>query len=729
MDIARLELDKNKLLKMQEEYFKQLINSIKNKDKEIDEYKNKLAEAKEENFKLEVQCEILARRLSEQEEVIDKLRKEILNAKNDTVFNELMEFYINNEDENVEDKLFEIIYNIKEFEDKVSKENLTILMYIAYLYDQLEELLNESVLSQEYYESKSNEGQLLRLLQEQNNFKLYNIVNKVPQSFIEDKALFSGIQDNIKEKIIESILDISYRAFESAELLKNIEDKDKLTVMTSWVKNKDSKSWTLVKGLYSQKDNKFYMEADKADKLNLNIPKDKHEKLILNESVNKLKRRFIKYSPSYFEKFIVAKNTYNGMDNLINTIINSDISKNNLNECESRTLLLISFFFGFTNHLLNKSEYLKEIFRGQSVEGELIRLLDVEKSVKEQSIIKMPVKIFIRNNKDRIQNIDPDVKNKIIELVDLYFYDEFTKLVVTESDVKNCHYDKSELTLNKGYLEFTKNKPEVRYVLFSEKSCSKCKTVYIDINKYNNFDSKYGRCIVPTKKLVLDTKKNNKLDVENGSKDDKAIKMYDSLLREFNLNNANESVLLFKKIVENEDILKQYNKMQYMTLLFIGYLAQKNTYAAEKIKALAKFETSSDTILYNRVINGKDFNDYIKTHKNFFSLIDPKVKQKLLMQLLNIGAINRISNSDNSLKDGTYENNLSAESVIKKLGYSTTLGREARWNILKNKIVPAVGKAKTISHISFLIRMNQKRGNRENALNEWRYDLERLLRL
>ena len=63
------------------------------------------------------------------------------------------------------------------------------------------------------------------------------------------------------------------------------------------------------------------------------------------------------------------------------------------------------------------------------------------------------------------------------------------------------------------------------------------------------------------------------------------------------------------------------------------------------------------------------------------------------------------------------------------MGYSTSLTREERWNILKNKAVPKLGKAKVMGHISFLIKMNRNRSIMANAVNEWKYDLEKLAKL
>lgn len=72
---------------------------------------------------------------------------------------------------------------------------------------------------------------------------------------------------------------------------------------------------------------------------------------------------------------------------------------------------------------------------------------------------------------------------------------------------------------------------------------------------------------------------------------------------------------------------------------------------------------------------------------------------------------------------------LKTVSSIRKLGYTITLPREKRWDLLKNVIIPKVGKDEVIRHIKFLITMNQGQPNKLGAVYEWQYDLERLTTL
>ena len=217
----------------------------------------------------------------------------------------------------------------------------------------------------------------------------------------------------------------------------------------------------------------------------------------------------------------------------------------------------------------------------------------------------------------------------------------------------------------------------------------------------------------------------------NLEKSKKYENLYSNLLEYFIENNLGKSLLTFNNIVEDINALKYYNKMQKITLLFIGYLIKKSTFGATRIMNSGDIGVSSDTILYKKLSEGRDYIEYLTEYRDSLNLIDPKVKGEIIVKMISIS-------KDDSKKHKTITvinqeefevGNLNAESEIKKMGYSTSLSRVERWNILKNKVVPKLGKAKVIGHIRFLIKMNKSRSIMFNAVSEWEYDLERLIKL
>lgn len=63
------------------------------------------------------------------------------------------------------------------------------------------------------------------------------------------------------------------------------------------------------------------------------------------------------------------------------------------------------------------------------------------------------------------------------------------------------------------------------------------------------------------------------------------------------------------------------------------------------------------------------------------------------------------------------------------MGYSTSVGRVQRWKILKEQAIPRLGKARVMSYLQHFINFHGKRANMQNAVYEWKYDLDRLYKL
>ena len=131
--------------------------------------------------------------------------------------------------------------------------------------------------------------------------------------------------------------------------------------------------------------------------------------------------------------------------------------------------------------------------------------------------------------------------------------------------------------------------------------------------------------------------------------------------------------------------------------------------------------------IYEKLINLHEFKYYLEVYKNKLELIDERVKDEIIRELEQSAL--RINEQKKKVNTNDLGNNLNEESELKKLGYSSSLSRVERWNILKNKAIPKLGKVKVESHIRWLIKMNINRANRSNAVNEWQYDLEKLSKI
>lgn len=165
--------------------------------------------------------------------------------------------------------------------------------------------------------------------------------------------------------------------------------------------------------------------------------------------------------------------------------------------------------------------------------------------------------------------------------------------------------------------------------------------------------------------------------------------------------------------------------------------------------------------LYNKFIieDKKIYNKFaiLKLYYNEIYLIDNRVKQICLSPIMknienlvsqyksrkseekisrdieiyknNITEFNQANNNYRLLSTEFDSKSLNEESQLKKLGYSSTISRNEREKILKNKAIPKLGEARIMSHIEWLININKNKATMKNSVVEWRYDLDRLSRM
>ena len=185
------------------------------------------------------------------------------------------------------------------------------------------------------------------------------------------------------------------------------------------------------------------------------------------------------------------------------------------------------------------------------------------------------------------------------------------------------------------------------------------------------------------------------------------------------------------KLLNAEGIIKKLDKNQITTLLFISYYLKGRDYIPNCLLEKITFtDVDYEKHIYDKLINLNDFRNYLDIYKNKLILIDERVKDKIIWELEQSALrISKQKKNTINISVSDLGNNLNEESELKKLGYSSSLSRVERWNILKNKAIPKLGKVKVESHIRWLIKMNINRSNRSNAVNEWQYDLEKLSKI
>lgn len=735
MNLEKLKIEKNKLIDLQTDYFNRLINEIILFEKEITDYKSKLDESQNTINQLTLELKLREQEIMDNKREIQELRIELnktedeiynlraTNHYNKEMLNDLKEAFAEENDDETENILDELLEEINDIENEISYEDMMFIIYLCYIYDKLKLILSKSTMASSYYSSNSKESKLLKIVSQEEHIKIYNSIEECTQNYIKKETdLFKTLSIKLKERIVGILYDMSYKCFENVYNENNIERNDTVVNIKCWVRDKENLVWKLVSATYSAKQRKIYMPKNMIDILNLS----QQESILINESFEKIKNIFLNEESSKLKKLMRTTSEKKERE-IFSDIANLNISEETLDLNKAYTLLLISIFYRRHENLLSNSEYLRSLIQTDDIESKLIHILKEETTLKLGGVISLPARLFIDKYKEKIKYIDKDVKSKVIELVNSIFYKECNNVLSYENLINVCYYDNSTLNLDTRYVKAF-NGYEYKYVLCNSHVCFKCNSIYIKQKTMRKIEGKLdGFEIIVNPKI---TKKNNINKKDNLKEKETAITLYNTIINEYRINNIMKALRTYNNIIENKEIIKYYNKNQRITLLFIGYLIKGNTYGSTEILEAGDIGMSVDTILYRRLYNGTGFKSYLNEYKNSIAFIDPYVREKILY---NIKELNNDKEDEFKLlsfnQNELDSNKLNPESEIKKMGYSTSLTREERWNILKNKAVPKLGKAKVIGHISFLVKMNKGRSVMFNAVSEWEYDLERLIKL
>ncbi|MDU2489946.1 MAG: hypothetical protein E7D27_05055 [Clostridium celatum] len=748
MNIENLRAEQKEILNTQQVYYEKILNELEINKLKVEKSNKDLESAKEEIEILNLELQFLRDEKESYIQINEELRNQIirleseiysLSKNNENIYSlimsDLKDEFLHNNDERVEEILDEVLDDINNIECNISYEDMMLLMYLSYFYDRFEVLFRSSSIANSYHSNNNKEIELLNIVRKEEHCKTYTIIEECTQDFIsKNNNILSIFNKEIKNRIIEKLNDFSYKAFENVYSDSEIDKNDKTSATRAWIKNEDNNAWKLVNGFYSKEYDKFYIEPYLIQGLIGENKKDfyKYKDIdngsksnemtvsIASDLIRIIKENFLEEKEEKFKKFIKDSSYYTER-NIFGGILSNEISDRTISKNEGYTVLLISVFYGVYNMLLNNSNYLMSLYKTNCVESRIISLL--EKEILCDEVIDMPSSLFIMKNNKNFKYIDDDVIEKISRVINLVFYKKVNGMIVTNKLMKRCYNDKNMISSLDGYLEVSYRNQENKYLLIKDKGCSKCNTIHIQKNTYQHLKKKYG--FIESEALIVNDQKSN-LSIDN-TDENKFTQYYDDIITAFKSNNIRRALLNYNKIIENEYYLKYCTEKQAITLLFIGYIIKGNTFGADEIKRNKMITMSIESILYNKIITGGNYKKYLIQNINSLDLIDSDVSEEITKRLLNLKQdINNITLKENEDFDG---NTLSAESEIKKLGYSTSIGREKRWSILKNKVIPMVGKSKTISHISFLIRMNRNRTMMENAVRELKYDLERLEKL
>ena len=714
MQALKEKIDENKKLKEKININEKEIDSLKNqiiiKDKEIDNQYKKIKEL--------------------EQKVQDLKSKSIIEMEEyeEDIFDEIQLAYLKNDNELLDNLINEII-DIDSL--KIEKNKIISLLYIGFFRERLEELLylNEEIWSY-YIDNNNEEAYLLKLLQKELNSD--EIRKETVQNYIsKNKHLFLYLDEELKDKIISDIKSLTYKSFLEVYPDNLIEKNDKCEDIKAWIKMEYMKYWYLVSGKYSSSTGRFYMPNNSSifqvcDIEKLNAYDDVKEEIRdrIKNKISKIEEGFKGISLNKIKKAKDKLYSFNEKEDLLDFLTNYKLSDDLIDEKQVNSLLFISLFYGILTDVLKLSPYLKEYINVKKDILVLLRLMYSEKKVKSNEMVSIPVKKFISHKGSILSELDDVIRDKVITLIKEMYKCYSDYAVMYNKGINKCPNDNFEVKNREIFIKVKKDN-KVKYICTDVNACIKCNLPYInnkEMRKLSNYLNEYSFVVKELQIEVEDVKEKIK---------NKKVKAYEKVISSFKSSERLEALRNLNKLLNAEGIIKKLDKNQITTLLFISYYLKGRDYIPNCLLEKITFtDVDYEKHIYDKLINLNDFRNYLDIYKNKLILIDERVKDKIIWELEQSALrISKQKKNTINISVSDLGNNLNEESELKKLGYSSSLSRVERWNILKNKAIPKLGKVKVESHIRWLIKMNINRSNRSNAVNEWQYDLEKLSKI
>ena len=198
---------------------------------------------------------------------------------------------------------------------------------------------------------------------------------------------------------------------------------------------------------------------------------------------------------------------------------------------------------------------------------------------------------------------------------------------------------------------------------------------------------------------------------------------YNEIINLYN-NDIDKRIIVDKieVLLDDSKEASKLTKSKKNSILFIGNIVGVNKFRMDRILKINYMEPSLELLAYRKLGRTSGGYKYLTSNRMKFTYLDERIRKKLLAELIGskFFELRSIEQSKNQVE-------LSKESPIKKLGYSTNLGDKERWNILSKKAIPTLGEKKVAYHLRMLINMNKHRKNRQNAVEKWEKDLNKIL--
>ena len=524
---------------------------------------------------------------------------------------------------------------------------------------------------------------------------------------------------NLKNDLINEIEKLEIKNINLSDELKELQKKyDKLHLEFGEYKKKYNEETIneLVKSRLEkiQSNNKYSLEEIKNYILSKSENVDilnKIEKIVANE----LEKENSKIYSEMLIRDILNYLYINRKDNILNNILMSSksfIERSILDYdyTEENAIFAIEILKYYVLGMNKKVaiEWFKRI-----INSNMLNCL----SDKNESVIVDLLYLSLYLEKDDVifDNVDPVEIIVKVRKYDYLWYELYNKFIIKDEKI----YDKFAI-LKLYYNEMYLIDNRVKQVCLSP-----------IMKNIENLVSQYESRKTETK-ISRDTKSHKNTLINNKLKNTRNLDIledYNKLIQSYISQNNIGLKEVINNIILNAEKVRALTRTEFITTIICGYICGINKLDLIRAMNIYKLDISCDSIFINRLLKNKNYLEY--WNNNFSSLdIDEKVKLSIFNRINNITGFNQVKTNNSRLLSTEFDSkSLNEESQLKKLGYSSTISRSERENILKNKAIPQLGKARVRSHIEWLINMNKNKSTMKNSVIEWRYDLERLSRM
>lgn len=414
-----------------------------------------------------------------------------------------------------------------------------------------------------------------------------------------------------------------------------------------------------------------------------------------------------------------------GKYNKINEVFksNSELiikSKSDFSEEDIILILYLAFYNNLLDEFLINNELLAYCC-SDNEEARALNILRKEEVLVSGNTVKHCYQSYVDSKENIFSGIKPAIKKYILENNLDYSYRYFNTVnIVSKLLFKNkyqsikCFVRENEkYYLVNAFEKIDSTNDGINDEVYIEKE---------EVDKYFRGLDKVVKLEEPSEHLV------NKKSLNNSISD------YDNIINLYNEGDLPEVKNNIDKLLDKPLAVEKLSIDKVNSILFMGNITGVDKYKMERILKVNTLEASFENIAYRKISNKKEAYKYLRDNRDNFKQLDSKIKEKLLNELTELQMRRErlgdsYFNEQRAIQSQKEQIALNDESELKKLGYSTTLSENERWNILRNKAIPQLGARKVVWYLRMFIKINRHRKDRLSAVQKWEKDLEKVLKL